>query len=381
MSVEIATRTDQDWMERALELARQGEALASPNPMVGALVVRGEEEIACASHTYAGRKHAEVLALESAGSAGRGATLYTNLEPCVHQGRTGPCVEAILAAGIRRVVSAIADPNPLVSGRGFERLRAAGVEVSTGLCAEEARRLNEAFACWIRLGRPFLTLKAGLSLDGKIAPGPSHLAGTSTEPAPRDWITSEESRAQVQRLRHQADAVLTGIGTVLADDPLLTDRTGRPRRRRLLRVVLDAGLRLPLDSRLVRSAQDGDVVIFCGEDVWLGKRAKLIERGVEVIELKEASGRISLHAVLQHLAEREVTSVLLEAGSQMNTSVLEANLADKVWLFYAPTFLGGEALSLLARPGELPPVQAYRLHRFGPDFALEGYWRDVYRDH
>jgi diaminohydroxyphosphoribosylaminopyrimidine deaminase/5-amino-6-(5-phosphoribosylamino)uracil reductase len=185
----------------------------------------------------------------------------------------------------------------------------------------------------------------------------------------------------VQRLRHQADAVLTGVGTVLADDPLLTDRTGRPRRRRLLRVVLDAGLRLPLDSRLARSVEDRDVVIFCGEDVWLGKRAKLIERGVEVIELKEAGGRISLHAVLQHLAEREVTSVLLEAGSQVNSSALEANLADKAWLFYAPTFLGGEALSLLAAPGTLPPLRSYRLHRFGPDFALEGYWRDVYRDH
>lgn len=393
MSVGTATRTEREWMEIALELARQGEALTSPNPMVGAVMVRDGQEVARAFHTYDGVKHAEVLALEEAGAAARGATLYTNLEPCSHQGRTPPCVEALVQAGVARVVAAMPDPNPQVNGAGFERLRAAGIEVETGLCQPEARVLNEAFACWTRTGRPLVTLKAGLSLDGKIAP--------ASAPTPEErWITSEESRAQVQQLRHGADAILTGIGTVLNDDPQLTDRTERPRRRRLLRVVLDAGLRLPLDSQLVRTAQD-DLLVFCGEDVWMGKRKKLEERGVETIELKETAGRISLAAVLEKLAERKITSVILEAGARVNAYAIEMNLVDKVWLFYAPKFLGHDAVPLLAEGSSLPPVRSYRLHHFDPlsteasaeaglpaeasakvgDFALEGYLHGVYRNH
>lgn len=363
------TIADPMWMALALGLAVKGEGLTSPNPMVGAVIVRGEERVADAFHTYDGLKHAEVLALEQAGAAAQGATLYTNLEPCSHQGRTGPCVETIIAAGIRRVVAAMPDPNPQVNSRGFERLRAAGIEVLTGVAEEEARRLNEAFACFIRRARPLVTLKAGLTLDGKIAPASGD----------HRWITSEESRAEVQRLRHQSDAVLTGIGTVLADDPLLTDRTGRARRRPLLRVILDAGLRLPLDAQLVRSAQK-DVLVFCGEDVWMGKRAKLEERGVEVLELKESGGQISLVAVLRKLAERQVTSVLMEAGAHLNVYAVEMKLVDKVWLFYAPKLLGEGAVPLLAGEADLPALHNYRLHRFGSDFAVEGYLRDVYAD-
>ena len=374
MSLKTATRTEHEWMDVALELAAQGEALTSPNPMVGAVVVREGEEVARAFHTYDGVKHAEALALEAAGAAARGATLYTNLEPCSHQGRTLPCAEAIIAAGVRRVVAAVADPNPQVNGRGFERLRAAGLEVVAGIREEEARQLNESFAGWARLGRPYVTLKAGLTLDAKIA---------SNDEGHR-WITSDESRARVQQLRHQSDAVLTGIGTVLADDPLLTDRSGRPRRRPLVRVVLDAGLRLPLDSQLVRSAK-ADLLVFCGEDVWMGKREKLEERGVEVIELKEAGGRLSLLAVLKKLAARQITSVLVEAGSHVNASALETGVVDKVWLFYAPRLLGPDAVPLLASTSYESPVAShglsllsYRFHRFGPDFAVEGYLRDVY---
>lgn len=373
MTVQTETRTDHEWMDVALELAAQGEALTSPNPMVGAVLVRQGTEVARAFHTYAGVQHAEARVLEQAAAAARGATLFINLEPCSHQGRTGPCVDAIIAAGVRRVVAAMPDPNPQVNGRGFERLRAAGIEVVTGIREEEARRLNEAFACWARTGRPFVTLKAGLTLDAKIASraAPGH-----------QWITSEESRAHVQCLRHQSDAVLTGIGTVLADDPLLTDRSRRPRRRPLLRVVLDAGLRLPLDSQLVQTAQN-DLLVFCGEDVWMGKRRKLEQRGVEVIELKESGGRISLAAVLRKLAERQITSLLLEAGARLNAFALEMNLVDKLWLFYAPRFLGPDAVPFVAQPAG--PWEAsllsYRLHRFGPDFALEGYLHDVYRNH
>jgi diaminohydroxyphosphoribosylaminopyrimidine deaminase/5-amino-6-(5-phosphoribosylamino)uracil reductase len=363
------TRTDRDWMDLALELARQGEALASPNPMVGCVVVRDGKEVGRGFHTYDGVKHAEVLALEEAGEAARGATVYLNLEPCSLTGRTAPCTEAILQAGIARVVAAMPDPNPEVNGHGFEQLRTAGVEVTTGVGEEEARRLNEAFACWIRHRRPFVTLKAGLSLDGRIAESRER----------QTWITSEESLAEVQRLRHGADALITGIGTVLADNPALTDRTGKPRRRPLLRVVLDAGLRLPLDSKLVQTAKD-DVLVVTGEDVWQGKRKQLAERGVETIEIKESGGRISLPAVLKKLGERDITSVLLEAGSRLNAHAIDFKTVDKVWLFYAPKFLGAEAVPLLDGKAQLDELKDVRLHRFGPDFAVEGYLRDVYRN-
>lgn len=360
-------RTDRDWMDIALELAAQGEALASPNPMVGCVVVRNGKEAGRGFHTYDSVKHAEVLALEEAGEAARGATLYLNLEPCSHTGRTAPCTEDIIEAGIARVVAAMPDPNPEINGQGFEQLRAAGVEVITGVGEEEARRLNEAFACWIRHRRPFVTLKAGLSLDGRIA--------ESREK--QTWITSEESRAEVQRLRHGSDALITGIGTVLADNPNMTDRSGRPRRRRLLRVVLDAGLRIPLDSNLVRDA-DNDVLVITGEDVWQGKRKQLAERGVETIEVKESGGRISLPAVLKKLGAREITSVLLEAGSRLNAHAVDMKAVDKVWLFYAPKFLGSEAVPLLDGQAQLDELSDVRLHRFGPDFAVEGYLQDVY---
>ncbi|HSC78701.1 MAG TPA: bifunctional diaminohydroxyphosphoribosylaminopyrimidine deaminase/5-amino-6-(5-phosphoribosylamino)uracil reductase RibD [Candidatus Acidoferrales bacterium] len=370
----IRARTDEEWMGLALDLAAQGEGLTSPNPMVGAVVVRDGEEVARAYHTFDGVKHAEALALEQAGSAARGATLYTNLEPCSHRGRTPPCVEAIIAAGIRRVVAAMPDPNPQVNGRGFERLRAAGIDVAVGAGEDEARRLNDSFAGWIRTGRPFVTLKSALSLDAKIAPASA---------AGHEWITSEESRAHVHHLRHGADALLTGIGTVLADDPLLTDRSGLPRRRPLVRVILDAGLRLPLDSQLVKTAQK-DVLVFTGEDVWMGKRRELESRGVEIIELKESGGRLSLIAVLKKLAERQITTVLLEAGSHLNTSALDSGLVDKLWLFYSPKLLGPDAVPFLSSTGHRTPVTGLsdiRFHRFGPDFAIEGYLHDVYRDH
>ncbi len=363
-------------MDVALDLAAQGEGLTSPNPMVGAIIVRDGEDVARAFHTYDGVKHAEALALEQAGSAARGATLYTNLEPCSHHGRTPPCAKAIIAAGIRRVVAAMPDPNPQINGRGFERLRAAGIEVAVGAGEDEARRLNETFAGWIRTGRPFVTLKSALSLDAKIAPAGSH---------GHEWITSEESRARVHGLRHRSDALLTGIGTVLADNPLLTDRSGLPRRRPLLRVVLDAGLRFPLDSQLVKTAQK-DLLVFTGEDVWMGKRRELETRGVEIIELKESGGRLSLIAVLRKLAERQVTSVLLEAGSHLNAAALDADIVDKLWLFYAPKLLGPDAVPFVSPTSHQSRVTSdglsnVRFHRFGPDFAIEGYLHDVYRDH
>src|SRR5579884_3371522 len=253
----------EQFMSRALELARQGIALASPNPYVGAVIVSPAGEIVGERfHTYEGVKHAEVLAIEQAGERARRATLYLNLEPCSHTGRTGPCSDAVIRAGIARVYAAMQDPNPAVSGKGFERLRAAGIEVHVGLLEAEARKLNEAFAKYIAHKTPLVTLKAGMTLDGKIAPPftpPSAEVGLGD--AAGGWITSAEARAHVQELRHAADAILVGVNTVIADNPLLTDRTGKPRRRPLLRVVSDSKLRLPLDSRLVKTVKD-DLIVF-----------------------------------------------------------------------------------------------------------------------
>src|SRR5262249_43765875 len=240
-------------MEHALSLARKGVGLASPNPTVGCVIVRNGEIVGEGFHRYDRRDHAEIVALNRAGERARGATLYVTLEPCNHTGRTGPCTEAVINRGIRRVVAAIEDPNPKTSGRGFERLRGAGIEVESGVCEEQAGRLNESFAHWIRTGKPFVTLKSALTLDGQLAL-PNQKKGKR-----RAWITSEESRAEVHCLRHSSDALLTGIGTILADDPLLTDRSGLPRRRKLLRVVLDSRLRLSPKSRMVKTA-DHDVL-------------------------------------------------------------------------------------------------------------------------
>src|SRR5438445_1513476 len=269
-------------MQHALALARKGVGLASPNPMVGCVIVREGQIVGEGFHQYEWRDHAEIVALKSAGEKAHGATLYVTLEPCNPSGRTGPCPEAIIAAGIQRVVAAMDDPNPVNSGRGFERLRAAGIEVFNGVCEDEARRLNEAFACWIRTKKPFVTLKSALTLDGQLAlPQSQKKSGKGPGKRSNDpWITSEESRAEVHRMRHASDALLTGIGTILADDPLLTDRSGLPRRRKLLRVILDSQLKLSPKSRIVKTANK-DLLVFTGASLQSPKARKLQEAGVE----------------------------------------------------------------------------------------------------
>ena len=262
--------SDEQHLRRALDFARAGVGLVSPNPAVGAVVVDvSGRELGAGTHTYDDVKHAEVLALEQAGEAARGGTLYLNLEPCSHQGRTGPCADAVLAAGIRRVVCSMQDPNPRVAGQGFAKLRALGVEVKVGLFEAEAKKLNESFAKYIRLGKPLVTLKSAMTLDGKIAdatkPGAEPGSATSATEGARSgyhWITGEAARAHVQQLRHQSDAIMAGVGTVLADDPLLTDRSGLPRRRKLLRVILDSYLRIPPTSRVIQTV-DHDVLVLC----------------------------------------------------------------------------------------------------------------------
>ena len=364
---------DEHWMNRALELARRGEAQASPNPMVGAVVVKDGRGVGGAFHTYEGLRHAEVLALDAAGPAARGATLYVNLEPCCHTGRTGPCTDAILAAGVRQVVIAAADPNPAVAGRGIKQLRAGGVRVKIGVRQAEARRLNEAFCRWITTGRPLVTLKSALTLDGQVAL--PHRPGRPQE----RWITSVDSRAEVQRMRHRSDAVLTGIGTVLSDDPLLTDRTRRPRRRRLLRVVVDSRLRLPSRSKLVRSG-DRNLLVFTTQSPESSRARALRRAGVEVVRVRSRGNRLDLGAVIEDLGRREILSVMLEAGPRLNWAALEAGLVDKVFLFYAPKIVGADHLPVArGRPWKkAPSLRNISLHRFGGDFAVEGYLRDVY---
>ncbi|MGH9675982.1 MAG: bifunctional diaminohydroxyphosphoribosylaminopyrimidine deaminase/5-amino-6-(5-phosphoribosylamino)uracil reductase RibD, partial [Candidatus Acidiferrum sp.] len=366
---------DTRFMEHALGLARKGIGLASPNPMVGCVVVRDGEIVGEGFHQYDWRDHAEIVALKTAGEKARGATLYVNLEPCNHTGRTGPCTEAIIAAGVRRVVAAMEDPNLLNTGRGFERLRAAGIDVETSVLEDEARRTNEAFACWIRTKKPFVTLKSALTLDGQLAL-PSVNKKSSTKRSRHQsstWITSEESRAEVHRMRHASDALLTGIGTILADNPLLTDRSGLPRRRRLLRVILDSNLRLSPKSRIVQTSE-GDLLVFTAAPLKSTKAKKLACTGVELVRAKLKHGRIDLHAVLQELGRRDILSVLLEAGPKLNGAALVAGIVHKLFLFYAPRFSGENRVPFAIAPKlNLPSLRHARAHQFGPDIAIEAY--------
>ena len=365
------TDTDRKWLRETLDLAAQGVALVSPNPLVGAVVVDGDgNKVGEGFHTYEGVRHAEVVALDEAGDKARGGTLYVTLEPCSHQGRTAPCADAVIAAGIRRVVCPIEDGNPAVSGQGFEKLRTAGVEV---VLAEEfagdAQRLNESFFHFIRTGRPFVTLKTAATLDGKIA-APDDNSG---------WITSETARAHVQKVRHSNDAILTGIGTVLQDDPLLTDRSGLPRRRPLLRVLADSLCRLPLESKLVESFAN-DLVIITTSAAVPKRREALEQRGIPVHVMDAERGRVDLRSVINWLGTQQMTSLMVEAGAKLNWGALDEEIVDKILIYYAPKILGGlESLPMAGGVGRRSRSGAIRfkgLRTFmvGPDeFAVEAY--------
>lgn len=358
------------YMEEALELAARGRGLTSPNPAVGAVVVRDGAVAGRGFHTWAGVDHAEIVALREAGEAARGATLYVTLEPCSHQGRTPPCVEAILRAGVARVVAAMQDPNPEVSGHGFEKLRARGVEV---LLEEShtaaAERLNEPFVHFMRTERPLVTIKAALTLDGKIA-------------APQDnygWITSEIARADVQQARHYSDAILTGLGTVVEDDCLLTDRSGLGRSRPLLRIVLDSQLRIPLTAKIVTSAQ-GDVLVVGTSAAAPERRAALEAAGIQVLIADGAGGRTNPHEVIEYLARERYLSLMIEAGAKVNWTMLDEQVADKILFYYAPKILGGlKSLPVIGGQGRMRRADAILLERVAihpvstDEFAVEAY--------
>lgn len=357
-------------LTEAFALARQGLGQTSPNPAVGAVIEKDGQIVGRGFHTWAGLDHAEIVALREAGEAAKGATAYLTLEPCSHTGRTGPCADALIAAGITKVVVAMEDPNPLVRGSGLARLRAAGIAVEISADAtSEAEKLNEPFVHFMRTGKPLVTLKAAVTLDGKIA-APDDNAG---------WITSPVARANVQTLRHRSDAILTGIGTVLTDDCRLTDRSGLPRSRPLLRIVLDSQLRLSPDSKMVRVSKD-DLLVVCTSAASADRRRVLESKGAEVIVLDGPDGRTSLPGLLHVLAERRYLSLMIEAGSIVNWAVLEGGIADKIYWYYAPKILGGmKSLPVAGGAGRRRRADAIEfsrvtIHPIPPDeFAIEAY--------
>jgi diaminohydroxyphosphoribosylaminopyrimidine deaminase/5-amino-6-(5-phosphoribosylamino)uracil reductase len=384
-----AHSVDEQLLHRALELARAATGEASPNPYVGAVIADANGNVVGnGTYTYAGVKHAEILALEAAGEKANGGTLYINLEPHAHQGRTPPCTEALIKAGIHRVVASMPDPNPKVSGRGFDQLRTAGVHVVVGNLEEQARKLNEPFARYIRHATPLVTLKAAMTLDGKIAPSPAEELERAAGTPAGGWVTSEVARAHVQELRHQNDALMVGAGTILSDNPLLTDRSGGARRRPLLRVILDSRLRLPVDSRLVQDVaahRKDDVIVFCAS-ADPQKKVQLEQLGVHIEQIPAfgSDGRPDLPAILRRLGELEITSVMIEGGATVNWTALAAHVVDKVFLYYAPKILAGTgSIPFAAGAGfghmsQAAQVKHIHLHRFGEDFAVEGYLRDPY---
>jgi len=361
--------TTESHLRHALHLAEEAAALASPNPTVGCVLALGNRVLGQGAHLYDLFDHAEIVALKQAAALGHsvhGATACVTLEPCAHHGRTPPCSDALIAAGISRCIIATVDPNPLVRGQGIARLRAAGIEVDvldpSSPLAQQARTLNDAFAFSIQHGRPFVTLKAAVSSDGFLAPPPATRA-----PGTPHWLTGPAARADVQHLRHASDAILTGIGTVLADNPALTDRTGLPRRRALLRVILDTDLCTPPTDTIISTAaartadhvisteakpsgeipafnDASTILIFCRTSAPSDRESALVAAGAEIVRLESESRELDLHNVLHELDRREIRSVLIEAGPTLNTAFLSSDLVDKLVLYTAPTTLGPNAL-------------------------------------
>lgn len=358
--------TDTGYMRRALSEARRGRGTSWPNPMVGALIVRGGRVVGRGFHRRPGEPHAEVNALGRARRRARGSTVYVTLEPCSHCGRTPPCADALIEAGVARVVFSHYDPNPTVAGRGAEQLRAAGIDVSVGVLGDEARRLNEVFVRLVTSGRPFVTLKSATTLDGCVATASGH----------SQWITGVPARRRVHAMRRDHGAVLVGVGTVLADDPSLTVREvpgPSP-----LRIVLDSWLRTPATARLATTLAQGTVFV-CREDADLNRRSALEAAGATVWPLPAAAdGRPGLTALLERAAEESIPSILVEGGRAVFTSFLQEGRADKLCAFVAPRIIGGGlGLTLpLARErmDEALELHAVRVHAFGQDALLEGYF-------
>ena len=365
--------TEVEYMRKAISLARRGLGTTSPNPMVGAVVVKGGKIIGEGYHRKAGDAHAEIVALEKAGQRARGGTLILNLEPCCHTGKTPPCVNSIIKAGLKKVVVAMQDPNPVVNGRGIEMLKKAGIDVKVGLLEPEARTLNEAFITYVTRKRPFFVVKGAMSLDGKIA----------TRIGESKWISNEESRGYANQLRAVMDGIMVGINTVILDNPLLLPRVSKPRRYPV-RIVLDSKLRIPPSCELVKTGSKFRTLVFTLPDSRQDKESRLKSMGIEVVRVAPGeNGRVALSALCKELWQREITSVLVEGGGELNSCFIDEGLADKIVIFYAPKLIGGKsAPSLIDGKGidflkDACRIDITSVRRLKEDICVEGY---VHRD-
>lgn len=369
----INSQQDLHFMTLALRLAAKGQGTASPNPMVGALVVKQGHIVGQGFHLRPGLPHAEIPALRQAGNRVRGATLYVTLEPCCHlKKRTPPCVPEILRSGVRRVVIAMTDPNPLVKGKGAAALRRAGLSVTVGVARAEAEKLNQAYVHWIKTKRPYVILKAGMTLDGKIA----------TASGESKWMTGMQSREEVHRLRGEVDAVLIGVGTVLADDPSLTARVGSGLRklaaRQPLRIVVDSTLRLPLAAHILSQQRKAKTIIATTHSAPVPRKQALLKRGIEVVTFSSLRGKVSLPTLMRELGKRGVTSLLVEGGGELHAAMLKAKLVQHVRLYVAPALLGGaDAKGVIGGKSPARLASALRLRNMttrsiGEDLVLEG---------
>jgi diaminohydroxyphosphoribosylaminopyrimidine deaminase / 5-amino-6-(5-phosphoribosylamino)uracil reductase len=360
---------DHYFMKMALALAEKGRGFTSPNPMVGAVVVKDGKVVGKGWHAKAGEAHAEVNAIDDAGQAARGATLYVTLEPCNHTGRTPPCTKKIIRAGIARTVIAMTDPNPEVTGGGIDCLRKAGIQVTQDVCEQQARKLNEVFINFCRTKLPFVILKTASTLDGQIA----------TRTGDSKWITGESARLFVHQIRHEVDAIMVGIGTIRTDDPSLTtrfpDRKGKDPRR----IVLDTRLSIPENARVLNLDSEADTIIVCGKSELDHKKKALMKKGVKIIQADETDQKINLRSLMPILGQMGITSLLIEGGSRIIHSALAADIIDKIFLFYAPKILGGnDGFSLCSGKGpekmnQAAQIKDMNVRWFENDIMIEGY--------
>ncbi len=360
---------DEQYMRMALELAAKGAGYVSPNPMVGAVVVKDDQVVGRGYHQALGGPHAEVNAIDDAGDQARDATIYVTLEPCNHHGRTPPCTQKILNAGIRRVVVAMADPNPHVTGGGNDYLVSQGLDVTCGVCEADAVALNESFIKYMHTKSPFVVLKMAATLDGRIA----------TRTGDARWVTGPEARGFVHQLRHNMDAIMVGVGTVMADDPELTTRLEQGGGVDPVRIILDTQLTIPSEARLLNLSSTAETIIACGVDAPEKQKAWLKEKGAHLLELPLVEGRIDLDALMKALGARGITSLLVEGGAQVAGAALKAGIVDKVHFFYAPKIMGGgDGIPMCNGKGpekmsECMPLHHSAVHRAGDDILVTGY--------
>ncbi len=360
---------DEKYMQQAMGLAEKGQGWTTPNPMVGAVVVRDGRVVGRGYHQRAGGPHAEVNAIDDAGELARGATIYATLEPCNHFGRTPPCTHKIIDAGIRRVVVAMNDPNPGVHGGGNKHLQDQGIEVATGICEKEARTLNESFITWVTTGRPFVIVKCAATLDGRIA----------TRNGDSRWVTGPASRRFVHRTRHAVDGIMVGMETVKRDDPSLTTRLDGETGSDPTRIILDTNLSIPLTAKMLHQTSDTRTWVVCGTDAPTDRREALEDIGARIIRTSLINSRIDLSALMEQLGAMGITSLLIEGGGTVIGAAFTAKIVDKICFFYAPKILGGDDGVPICR-GEGPesmkqsiPIHDLSVFRFDADVMLQGY--------